>query len=188
MRRFLDELKDFTKKGDMVLLILCLCVAGFGVVCIASATSADKFDGNFRYIAIQLVSMGLGVVMYAFVSSLDLDLLSEHRMSMVVFNCFLLLMLLSPLGTDNNTGNRSWIDLKVISVQPAEICKITYIIIMASVMASHQNNISGIPSIMHMVVHLALIVGLNMMGDKSRLLSHRAVCPPAVAEFNISPH
>lgn len=162
MRRFLDELKDFTKKGDMVLLILCLCVAGFGVVCIASATSADKFDGNFRYIAIQLVSMGLGVVMYAFVSSLDLDLLSEHRMSMVVFNCFLLLMLLSPLGTDNNTGNRSWIDLKVISVQPAEICKITYIIIMASVMASHQNNISGIPSIMHMVVHLALIVGLNM--------------------------
>ena len=162
MRRFLDELKDFTKKGDMVLLILCLCVAGFGVVCIASATSADKFDGNFRYIAIQLVSMGLGVVMYAFVSSLDLDLLSEHRMSMVVFNCFLLLMLLSPLGTDNSTGNRSWIDLKVISVQPAEICKITYIIIMASVMASHQNNISGIPSIMHMVVHLALIVGLNM--------------------------
>ncbi len=162
MRRFLDELKDFTKKGDMVLLILCLCVAGFGVVCIASATSADKFDGNFRYIAIQLVSMGLGVIMYAFVSSLDLELLTEHRMSMVVFNCFLLLMLLSPLGTDNNTGNRSWIDLKVISVQPAEICKITYIIIMASVMASHQNNISGIPSVMHMVLHLALVVGLNM--------------------------
>ncbi len=162
MRRFLDELKDFTKKGDMVLLILCLCVAGFGVVCIASATSADKFGGNFRYIAIQLVSMGLGVVMYAFVSSLDLDLLSEHRMSMVVFDCFLLLMLLSPLGTDNNTGNRSWINLKVVMVQPAEICKITYIIIMASVMASHQNNISSIPSVMHMVVHLGLLVGLNM--------------------------
>lgn len=162
MRRFLDELKDFTQKGDMVLLILCLCVAGFGVVCIASATSADKFEGNFRYIAIQLVSMGLGVIMYAFVSSLDLDLLSEHRMSMVVFNCFLLLMLLSPLGTDNNTGNRSWIDLKIISVQPAEICKITYIIIMASVMASHQNSISSFPSVMHMVLHLALVVGLNM--------------------------
>ncbi len=40
MRRYLDELKDFTKKGDMFLLILCLIVAGFGLVCIASATSA----------------------------------------------------------------------------------------------------------------------------------------------------
>ncbi len=163
MRRYLEELKDFTKKGDMVLLVLCLCVSGFGLVCMASATSADKFGGNFRYIAIQLAATGLGVMMYAFVSSLDLELLSEYRMGMVVFNCFLLLMLLSPLGTDNNTGNRSWIDLKIIAVQPAEICKITYIIIMASVMASHQNNISSIPSVMHMVVHLGLLVGLNMV-------------------------
>lgn len=162
MRRFLDELKDFTKKGDMVLLILILVVAGFGVVCIASATSADKFGSNIKYIIIQLVAIGLGVVMYAFVSSLDLDLLSEHRMAMVAFNCFLLLMLLSPLGTDNDTGNRSWIDLKVIAVQPAEICKITYIIIMASVMAAHQNNISSIPSVIHMGLHLGLLVGLNM--------------------------
>lgn len=163
MRRFLDELKDFTKKGDMVLLILCLCVAGFGLVCIASATSADKFEGNFRYLAVQTASMGLGVCVYAFVSSLDLDLLSEHRMSLVLFDCFLLLLLISPLGTDNGSGNRSWINLKIIDVQPAEICKTTYIIIMASVMASHQNNISSIPSVMHMVLHLGLLVGLNMV-------------------------
>lgn len=161
MRRFLDELKDFIKKGDMVLLILCLCVAGFGLVCISSATAYR--EQTFRYIAVQAVSIGIGVCAYAFVSSLDLDLLSEHRMSMVVFNCFLLLMLISPLGTDNGSGNRSWIDLKVIDLQPAEICKITYIIIMASVMASHQNNISSIPSVMHMVLHLGLLVGLNMV-------------------------
>lgn len=161
MRRFLDELKDFTKRGDIVLLILCLCVAGFGLVCIASATAYR--DGNFRYIAVQAISIVLGVGAYAFVSSLDLDLLSEHRMSLVIFDCFLLLMLLSPLGTDNDSGNRSWIDLKIIDLQPAEICKTTFIIIMASVMASHQNNISGIPSVMHMVLHLGLLVGLNMV-------------------------
>ncbi len=162
MQRYLDELKDFMKKGDMVLLVLCLCVSGFGLVCMASATSADKFGGNFRYIAIQLVATGLGVMMYALVSSLDLEQLSEYRVGMVTFNCLLLLMLLSPLGTDNNTGNRSWIDLGIIAVQPAEICKITYVIIMASVMGSHQNNISSFTSVMHMVLHLGLLVGLNM--------------------------
>ena len=162
MRRYLEELKDFIKKGDMFLLILCVCVAGFGVVCIASATSAEKFGSNFKYIAVQVVSIGLGVLLYALVSSIDLDYLSEHRGMMVAFNVFLLLMLISPLGTDNNTGNRSWIDLKVISVQPAEICKITYIIINASVMASHQNRISHPVSIIHMGFHLALLVGLNL--------------------------
>ena len=48
MRHYIEELKDFFKKGDMVLLVLCLVVAGFGVICIASATSAEKFGGNFK--------------------------------------------------------------------------------------------------------------------------------------------
>ena len=162
MRRYFEELKDFIKKGDMILLILCLCVAGFGVICIASATSAEKFGSNFKYIAVQVVSIGLGVLMYALVSSIDLDFLSEHRGMMVAFNVLLLLMLISPLGTDNNTGNRSWINTGIVMVQPAEICKITYIIINASVMASHQNRISNPVSIIHMLMHLGLLVGLNL--------------------------
>ena len=163
MSRFLDELKDFWKKGDIFLLILCLIVSGFGCVFIASATSADKFGGNLKYIIIQLAATGLGVMMYALVSSIDLDFLSEHRMVMVAFNCALLLMLISPLGTDHDSGNQSWIDLGFISVQPAEICKITYVVIMASVMSAHQNRISSLPSIMHMCLHLGLLVGLNMV-------------------------
>ena len=163
MRQFFEELKDFRKKGDMFLLVLCLIVAGFGLVCITSATSAAKFDGNFRYIAIQSASIIIGVCAYAFFSSLDVDFLSEHRGMMVAFNCFLLLLLITPLGTDNNSGNRSWIDLGVIMVQPAEICKITYILIMASVMSSHQNTISHPVSVVHMVFHLMLLVGLNLV-------------------------
>ena len=163
MRRYFEELKDFLKKGDMFLLILCVCVAGFGVVCIASATSAEKFDGNFKYIAIQIISIGLGVLMYALVSSIDLDVLSEHRGMMVAFNIFLLLLLI-PFGTDNHTGNRSWLHFPgfPINIQPAEICKITYIIIMASVMSSHQNRISHPISIAHMLLHLVILVGLNL--------------------------
>ena len=164
MHRFIEELKDFSKKCDWVLLILCLITAGFGLIVIASATNAAKFDGNFRYIAIQAVAILLGVFMFAFVSAIDVDFLQEHRNVMVAFNTILLLMLI-PFGTDNNTGNRSWLDFPLlpIMIQPAEICKITYIIIMASVMSSHQNRISSVPSVMHMVLHLGLLVGLNMV-------------------------
>ena len=164
MRRFFEELKDFPKKGDMVLLVMCLIVAGFGCICIASATSAEKFGSNLRYIIVQLASVGLGVMAYALVSSIDVELISEHRGALVLFNTMLLLMLL-PFGTDNNTGNRSWLDIPglPVMIQPAEICKISYVLIMASVMSSHQNNISTIPSVMHMVMHLGMLVGLNMV-------------------------
>ena len=163
MRHYLEELKDFSKKGDMVLLILCLIVSGFGLVCITSATSADKFGSNLSYIAIQTLSIVLGVVCYILVSSLDLDFLSEHRGVLVTFNTLLLLMLI-PFGV-NRGGNRSWLDLPLIPmmIQPAEICKITYIIIMASVMSSHQNTISNLFSVLHMGFHLAALVGLNLV-------------------------
>ncbi len=164
MHRFNEELKEFFKKGDMFLLVLCLITAGFGVIIIASATSADKFEGNLRYIIIQLVAIFLGTVIYAMISSIDMDFLQENRNLMVAFNILLLLMLI-PFGTDNNTGNRSWLDFPFLpfNIQPAEICKITYIIIMASIMSSHQNRLSSIPSVMHMVFHLGLLVGLNMV-------------------------
>ena len=164
MHRYFEELKDFRKKGDLFLLVIILIVSAVGLVAITSATSAAKFEGNFRYIAIQSVSIGLGVLMFALVSSVDLEFLSEHRMLMVGFNMLLLLMLI-PFGTDNGSGNRSWIHFPgfPVNIQPAEICKITYIVIMASVMSEHQNNVSSIVSVMHMVIHLGLLVGLNLV-------------------------
>ena len=164
MRRFLQELQNFPKKGDWVLLVLCLITSGFGCVAIASATSAAKFDGNARYIIIQLASIMIGVGMYAVMSSIDIESMSEHRGLLVTFNTLLLLMLI-PFGTDHGTGNKSWLDLPLIpiNIQPAEICKITYVIIMASVMNSHQNRISHPVSVFHMVFHLVLLFGLNMV-------------------------
>ena len=164
MRRFLQELQDFPKKCDWVLLLLCLVTAAFGLVVITSATSAAKFEGNTRYIVVQMASIMLGVMAYAVISSIDIESMSENRNWLVVFNIFLLLLLI-PFGTDNNTGNRSWLDLPLMPmyIQPAEICKITYIVIMASVMNAHQNSISTVPSVMHMVLHLGILVGLNMV-------------------------
>ena len=168
MRRFLQELQDFPKKGDWILLLLCLITSGFGCIAIASATNAEKFgDNNIKYIIIQLAATLLGVMMFAIISSIDVEAMSERRNWLVAFNTLLLLMLI-PFGTDNNTGNRSWLDIPLmpVMIQPAEICKITYIIIMASVMNAHQNRISHISSVMHMVLHLGLLVGLNMVLSK----------------------
>ena len=161
MRQYLHELKNVLRKGDMVLLLLCLITNTFGVIMISSATN---HRGNLRYIIIQIAAALLGVLCYMLVSSLDADFLSEHRVAFAAFNTFLLLLLI-PFGTDLGSGNKSWLDFPFlpIDIQPAEICKITYIIIMASTMASYQNNISSWRSVVAMVFHLGLLVGTNLI-------------------------
>ena len=162
MRDIIQELKSFFRKGDMVLLTLCLLTSAFGCLILASATNAEKFEGSTRYIIIQIGATALGVMMYAIMSSIDADFFSEHRLALVGLNLFLLLLLI-PFGTDNNTGNRSWLHFPFlpVNIQPAEICKIFYILICASVMASHQNRPSHPFSILHLVFHLALIFLTN---------------------------
>ena len=160
MRHYLHDLKNAIRKGDMVLLFLLLATTTFGCIMIASA---KNYVGSTRFVVIQIVAAGLGVLMYFLVSSVDVTVLSERRMWLAVFNC-LLISLLIPFGVDYGSGNKSWVNIPLlpVDIQPAEICKITFIVIMASVMASNQSRISNWRSILQMGFHLALLVGLNM--------------------------
>ena len=161
MGTYVRKLGEAFRKGDLLLLMFCLVTNAFGCLVISSTTNAM---GSLRYVIIQIVAALLGVMLYVIVSSIDAEFWAEHRSALVAFNTVLLLMLI-PFGTDNGTGNKSWLDFPLlpIDIQPAEICKITYILIMASVMNSHQNRLSSIPSVAHMVLHLGLLVGLNMV-------------------------
>ena len=164
MRKFFQELLDFFRKGDMVLLALCLLTTIFGVVILSSVTN---YSNTHRFVIVQLVATVLGIFLYAVISSIDLDLIMEYRLPLVIFNV-VFLMLLIPFGVDYDSGNRSWLDIPGLpfDIQVAEILKTTYILITASVMAAHQNRLSKFRSVMHMVFHLGLLVGLNMVLSK----------------------
>ena len=75
MRQFFSEFRNFFRKGDMVLLSLALILTGYGCMIIASATNVY---GTPRYVIIQLLAAVLGVFMYAIVSSIDVEFLSEQ--------------------------------------------------------------------------------------------------------------
>ena len=147
----------------MLLLLLCLITSGFGLVVLASTTNAEKFGNNTSLIVIQTLATLMGVVAFAIISSIDAEVMAEHRRGLVIFNTFMLLLLI-PFGVTRG-GNKSWLDIPLLPfmIQPAEICKISYIIIMASVMNSRQNRISSPVSLIHMAYHLVLLVGLNMV-------------------------
>lgn len=161
MRRYIRHIWNSFRKGDMILLMLCLAMTSFGMLVISSTTNAVGYS---RYLVIQLLASLLGILVYAIVSSVDVEFMAEHRLEFTIFNVFLLLLLI-PFGTDNGSGNRSWLDFPLlpVDIQPAEICKIFFIIIAASVMNAHQNRPSSLKAVTHLGGHMLLLLGLNMV-------------------------
>ena len=161
MRKFVINLINFFRKGDMVLLLLCLVTAAFGCLMIASTTN---HTGTLRYVYIQAGAIIGGVLVYMLISSLNVDFFSEHRFWLVLLNVFLISLLI-PFGTDYGSGNRSWLAFSFLpfAIQPAEYCKITFVLILASTMAAHQNRINSIRSVGHIVWQLAAIAVFNWL-------------------------
>ena len=163
MRQYVRKLTDALRRCDLVLLLLCVVTTVFGCMIIASTTNASAL-GPTRYLLVQIGAAIAGILAFVFFSSIDTEFFSEHRVALIVINTSLLLLLV-PFGTDNGTGNRSWLNFSFLpfDIQPAEICKITFVLIMASVMASRQNSISSPLSISRIIVNMVLMVGLNLL-------------------------
>lgn len=161
MRKFGAKLLEVLRKGDMVLLALCVLTSVFGIVMVAASTA---YDGSSRYVIIQTGALITGILLYLALTAFDIDILAGQRTLLFLFNTAFLAMLL-VWGVEGTSGNKSWLHFPFLpfNIQPAEVCKITYVVIMASVMSAHQNRISSLPSIMHMCLHLGLLVGLNMV-------------------------
>ena len=140
MRQIGRAIGDFVKKADIVLLLLCIVTTIFGIVVISSATN---YAGNTRYVTVQTVALLLGVLIYIFLTFVDVDIIAERRELLLIF-CALFIGSLYFFGMEGDTGNKSWMDIPGIpfNVQPAEICKIFFIIILAKMMSVSQNKLS----------------------------------------------
>ena len=164
MRQLMKDIWTVFRKGDNFLLLLCVMTSAFGCLVISSATNARD---SARYLIIQICAILLGVMVYVAVSAINIDFIAEYRWVLVVFNVGLLLLLI-PFGVDFNSGNRSWLEIPgfPVSIQPAELCKLTFVLIMASVMAKYQRRISSPKAIGAMLFQVALLVGLNLVLSK----------------------
>ena len=145
MGKVRDFLSDVVRQSDLVLLALCVTSTLYGMVLIASAT---HFRGTLKYVAIQGLGLMIGVLLYFFLSAVDVGELSKKWKWLLAFDFGFILLLRTPFGLTRN-GNRAWLGVNdigerlgvgvlanfPITVQPAEIVKITFIILLARQLA-----------------------------------------------------
>ena len=158
MRKLKERVLETARKGDMVLLSLCVIATIFGIVMIYAATLGGD---NSRYIIIQTSCLVAGVFLYFLLTNFDIDILAGQRTLLFLFNTGFILLLL-VFGVEGETGNRSWLQLPLLpfNIQPAEVCKITYIIILAKTLSVNQTRVSSLKCVMQLAFHMAFIVVL----------------------------
>ena len=132
----------------------------FGVVMIYSAT---RYQGGLKCVIIQLCGLVLGIVLYFVVSMVDLTEISKKWQWLLAFNLGFFLLLKTPLGVSAN-GNLAWLGVRgiPIQVQPAEVVKLTFILLLARqlVWMKGRGDMKSIPAVGLLAGNLLVTIGL----------------------------
>lgn len=142
----------------MPLLVLTALISVFGIIMVASA------GGDIKYVIVQIAACIMGFAAIGVLTIWDYEHLSNLSGYLYAVSVILLILVLIPhIGYEAN-GARSWFRFgNLISVQPAEIVKIAFII----TMATHINRVSDIinhPSkVGELLLHIGLLVGLILI-------------------------
>ena len=151
---------DFRKRGDMFLLaVSCIC-AIFGLILIGSATKA--LPGR-TYIPVQAFAFVLGLILYYVFTVLDVDIIADKWIALLIFETFIMVLLI-PFGVSGDTGNKGWLRFAGIGIQPSEIAKVVFIVLMAKHMTylKEYKDINSVLSMAQLVVHFGYTFVLIM--------------------------
>ncbi len=152
--------RDFCKRADMLLFGLCLFCSLLGIVIIASATRA--YDGGAaKFVIVQTLAMFIGIALFVVLTVIDVDVIADKWLILLAVALGLLLILI-PLGQDDGTGNKSWIRFFGIGIQPSEIVKVIYIVLMAKHISylREYKSLNHILSVAQLAVHFFIFFGL----------------------------
>ena len=135
------------KKGsvDVPFLLITAALVLFGCVMIYSASFvfAQKHHDTSTYFILRHVIFLVMAVAFTFVVVKFCTPRFWYDFSYIFYgiSIVLLLLVLTPLGTDLNSGARRWIDLKVITLQPSELAKLALVLTLARFMTTHEKKV-----------------------------------------------
>lgn len=155
-------LKEFFKKGDVLLLCLCILASLMGLALIYSATQYRESlqDSAMK----QAVFLCLGIVAYVWVTFIDIEYLMEKWWWVFLLLGLFVIALIKPFGRDGGSGNKSWVFLPVIGkffgFQPGEIAKLSFIVVLAWMINKERpRGLGRFPAIVKYVVLTGVFAG-----------------------------
>ena len=161
MKKVMSYAKEFFHRADIFLLVMGLICAIFGIVVISSATASYH---SAKYVIVQSASLILGVIAFVVMTVLDVDVLADKWQILCAFNVVFLLLLI-PFGVSDNTGNTGWLRFFGIGIQPTEVVKLTFIVILAKQISylKEYHDLNSVWSVAQLAGHFVLLFGLILV-------------------------
>ena len=163
MQRVRELIRDILRQTDLVLLALCCTAGAYGILMIYSAT---RYMNDLHLVLVQTMAALLGIVLFFLVSMVDLNELMRKKgwLWLFLIGVIFILLLKTPLGRADNTGNRAWLRFPFLPfmVQPSEIVKLTLILVLAwqLVWLEENRTLKKVPEVMFLGAHLMVLFGL----------------------------
>ena len=130
---------NLLKNLDRTLLILPLIFAVISIVMIGSTA----YDGSFvfnRAMIVQIVAYILGFFVMGLVVFFDYKNFKSFEKAIYIGSILFLLSVYTPLGT-TMYGARGWLNLGIVYLQPAEVVKISFILIFANYLIRNKDTL-----------------------------------------------
>ena len=163
LKKILPQLRDFVRRADMFLFTVSVICAIYGIIVIASATKSYD-NGSAQYVIVQGLALVLGILLFIAITVIDVDIFAQHWIWLYGLSAALLISLIF-FGAQSDTGNNGWLRFFGIGIQPTEIVKLAYIIVLAKQLAylKEYKNLSSVVSIAQIVGHFILMFGLILV-------------------------
>ena len=163
MKKLLPQLRDFVHRADMFLFTMSVICALYGIVVIASATKSYE-NGSAQFVIVQTLALVLGILLFIAMTVIDVDIFAQHWTWLYGLSALLLLSLI-PFGAVSDTGNNGWLRFFGIGIQPTEIVKLAFIIVLAKQLAylKDYKNLNSVTSVAQIVGHFILMFGLILV-------------------------
>jgi len=143
---------------------MCILSTVYGIVLINSITK------NFGPIMggqtnVQIWAMVIGILLFILFSYIDIDIIADKSRFLFLFSIMLIsTLLIWGVGEDSHDRG-AWLRFGNIGIQPAEIVKVTYIIILARMITNFKElkTFNSIMSIIQIAIVFAIIFGFVLI-------------------------
>jgi len=160
MRVVFRTILKFLREADIYLLVLSLMSAIYGIILISSVVRNSDSGGSEIYV--QIGALILGLALFVLFSYLDIDIIADKYWFLIIFSTLFIATLYFWGVGEEETGNRAWLRFFGIGIQPAEIVKITFIIIIARVMVNfkEQKTLNSFGSVLRIALVFLIMFGM----------------------------